>query len=258
MAKKSSKSKGYRKSQQKKPFLTKKEIIALIIIVAVVVAAFIVINNLPDGFIGESAVQQGDILSYGTTKVRDRYLKLGTINDLEGFTRTDTKAETTAMVNYTYKPDDETSPITYVSVSGSPIEAKTLAQSTVQQMLGHGYTMGEIHETEVQGYKAYVFSSTISYYEEPEPTEEAVEEAVEEETAEEPAAEEPAEEEPADNTFTQNVTMYVDCENEHTLAMHVSLKGSDESVYVPENALVDFMEPFTKAFTLIPKNAEAK
>ena len=280
MAKKSAMSKGYRKSQQKKPFLTKKEIIALIIIVVVVIAAFLVINNLPDGFIGDSAVQEGDILAYGTTKTRDRYVKLGTINELEGFTRTDTKAETTAMVSYTYKADDENSPINYVSVSGSPLQAESLTQSSMLQLPSYGYTVGEMHETEVQGYKAYVYSSTIAYYQEPEQTADATAEATAEPAADEavtepatdeaateptaePAAEEPAAtEEPAadpeNNTFVQDITMYVDCENDHTLALHVTLKGADESVYVAEDALTDYLKPFTEAFTLLPKTAEAK
>ena len=280
MAKKSAMSKGYRKTQQKKPFLTKKEIIALIIIVVVVIAAFLVINNLPDGFIGDSAVQEGDILAYGTTKTRDRYVKLGTINELEGFTRTDTKAETTAMVNYTYKANDEASPINYVSVSGSPLEAESLTKSSMQQLPSYGYTVGEMHETEVQGYKAYVYSSTMAYYQEPEQTADATAEATTEPAADEaatepaadeaatestaePAAEEPeATEEPAadpeNNTFVQDITMYVDCENDHTLALHVTLKGTDESVYVAEDALTDYLKPFTEAFTLLPKTAEAK
>ena len=52
--------------------------------------------------------------------------------------------------------------------------------------------------------------------------------------------------------------MYVDCENNHTLALHVALKGADESVYVAEDALTDYLKPFTEAFTLLPKTAEAK
>ena len=259
MAKKSAMSKGYRKSQQKKPFLTKKEIIALIIIVVVVIAAFLVINNLPDGFIGDSAVQEGDILAYGTTKTRDRYVKLGTINELEGFTRTDTKAETTAMVSYTYKADDETSPINYVTVSGSPLQAESLTKSSMLKLPSHGYTVGQMYETDVQGYKAYVYGATISYYQKPAQTED--EPAVEETAAAEPATDEPATEpaaEPENNTFVQDITMYVDCENNHTLALHVALKGADESVYVAEDALTDYLKPFTEAFTLLPKTAEAK
>ena len=269
MAKKSAMSKGYRKSQQKKPFLTKKEIIALIIIVVVVIAAFLVINNLPDGFIGDSAVQEGDILAYGTTKTRDRYVKLGTINELEGFTRTDTKAETTAMVSYTYKADDETSPINYVTVSGSPLQAESLTKSSMLKLPSHGYTVGQMYETDVQGYKAYVYGATISYQkpaqteDEPAVEETAAAEPATDEPATEPAAEEPAATEapaaePENNTFVQDITMYVDCENNHTLALHVALKGADESVYVAEDALTDYLKPFTEAFTLLPKTAEAK
>ncbi|MDO4370580.1 MAG: hypothetical protein Q4D43_04605 [Clostridia bacterium] len=219
-------------------------------------------------------VEEGDILAYYTTKTRDIYVKLGTINELEGFTRTDTKAETTAMVSYTYKADDETSPINYVSVSGSPLQAESLTQSSMLQLPSYGYTVGEMHETEVQGYKAYVYSSTIAYYQEPEQTadaaaeataEPAADEAVTEPAADEAATEptaEPAAEEPAadpeNNTFVQDITMYVDCENDHTLALHVTLKGADESVYVAEDALTDYLKPFTEAFTLLPKTAEAK
>ena len=47
-AKTSARSKGYRKTVQKKPFLTKKEIIALVAIVAAIVLAIVLFNLLYD------------------------------------------------------------------------------------------------------------------------------------------------------------------------------------------------------------------
>ena len=47
-AKTSARSKGYRKTVQKKPFLTKKEIIALVAIVAVIALAILLFNLLYD------------------------------------------------------------------------------------------------------------------------------------------------------------------------------------------------------------------
>lgn len=248
--KKSAAAKGFRKTEQKKPFLTKKEIIVLIVILAVVVAAFIVINNLPDGFIGASQVQPGDILAYGNKSVRDRYLKLGTINDLEGFDRTDTQADTTAMVVYTFTPKDENSNINYITVSGSPMSIDYLLQVAAQSMPTYGYTISDPQEMDVQGYKGYVYSSNIAYYEAPEG----------EETAEVPEDAildgEEAEHEP--NTYAQDITLYVDCENEHTLSMHVMLKNTDEAAYIADDALIEFVQPFTASFNMLPKETEAK
>ena len=86
MAKQSAKSKGYRKTVKKKPFLTKKEIIELVVIVAVIVVGIVLFNLFyDDGYLRASDVQPGDVVSYVSRDIGSRYVKVATANELPGF-----------------------------------------------------------------------------------------------------------------------------------------------------------------------------
>ena len=88
MAKKNAKSKGYRKTIKKKPFLTKKEIIELIVILAVILLGVVLFNIFyDDGFVKAHDLQANDIVSFASTDLRDRYKKVAVANELEGFTK---------------------------------------------------------------------------------------------------------------------------------------------------------------------------
>ena len=82
------------------------------------------------------------------------------------------------------------------------------------------------------------------------PAEETAE-AAEEEPAEETA--ETAEEEPADNKFTQAISTYIAVDDSHSLCFHIYRRGGDESFYLAEDELVDFIQPYTAAFELVQK-----
>lgn len=278
MAKKTAAQKGYRKTTKKKPFLTKKELIALIIIVLVVIVGFIVIQNLPDGFIGEKDIQPGDVVSYASRDNRTRFFKVAEANELEGYTRSNAAEGAGPVPTYSYTPDDETSAIQMVTLTGSNVEASALTDSTLSYFTASdtNNVATEKMSTTVQGHDAYVFGYTYSYYDENKATEAPAEEAAEapaeeaaeapaeeaaeapaEETAEAPAeetAEAPAEDaEPAPNTFAQNLTVYTDVDGEHTVALHLYLSGEDESFYIPDDQILDYVMPFTEAFTIVEK-----
>ena len=92
MAKKTSaKSKGYRKTVEKKPYLTKKEITITVCVIAALILAFVLFNILYDD--GSLKIRNGKlqvsenslILNTGSSK-HPAYYKIGQIADIEGYT----------------------------------------------------------------------------------------------------------------------------------------------------------------------------
>lgn len=277
MAKKSAMSKGYRKTVKKKPFLTKKEIIELIVILAVILLGVVLFNIFyDDGFIKENEVQTGDVVSYASSNLRDRYMKIAEIRELEGFTLAERGEDSTVISAYTFNSDDNQDNIESIAVNGSFVSAQTLVDTTMAYMSGltEDSNVSAVQETTIQGYDALVFAYTYGEYDEDygvETTEEApAEETVDaaEETAEAaeeaadateeaPAEEtaEAAEEEPADNKFTQAISTYIAVDDSHSLCFHIYRKGGDESFYLAEDELVDFIQPYTATFELVQKDA---
>ena len=275
MAKKSAMSKGYRKTVKKKPFLTKKEIIELVVILAVILLGVVLFNIFyDDGFIKEKDVQTGDVVSYASSNLRDRYMKLAEIRELEGFTLADRGEDDTVISAYTFNSNDNQNNIESISVNGSFVSAQSLVDTTMAYMSGltEDSNVTAVQETTIQGYDALVFAYTYGEYDEnygvetteetpaeetadvaeEEPAEETAE-AAEEEPAEETA--ETAEEEPADNKFTQAISTYIAVDDSHSLCFHIYRKGGDESFYLAEDELVDFIQPYTAAFELVQKDA---
>lgn len=273
MAKKSAISKGYRKSVKKKPFLTKKEIIELIVILAVIVAGVVLFNIFyDDGFVKAKDVQPGDIVSYASTDLRDRYSKVAEIGELEGFTLEERDEDAALISAYVFKPDGEQDHIDSISVNGSFVGARALAESTVSYMSIYpdDVALIDIQETTIDGYDAVMFAYGYGEYDETldasaseesieEPAEESAEEPAEEsaeETADEAAdAEDVAAEEetPADNKFTQVVSAYVAIDDTHTLCFHIYRSDENADFYLTEDQLVDFVANYTGAFVLEQK-----
>ena len=281
MSKKSAMSKGYRKTIKKKPFLSKKEIIALVIIVAVIVLAVVLFNLFyDDGFLGAKQVKPGDVVSYASSNMRTRYAKIAEINELEGFTREDQGNENNALLTYVFTPDAETDHIESVTVTGSFVPASDLADTTLSYMTGSMTEESSLRasdkmEAEVQGYPAYVFSYSSDYYDETleaeaDETEAAEGEAVETEAAEGEAEEagaaeadvaeadaaEGEETEPASNVYSQNLSCYVQFDDTHTLCLHVYRSGEDESFYLADDEVVDYIMNYTDAFTMVQPEAK--
>ena len=203
MAKKSSAaSKGYRKTVKKKPFLTKKEIIALIIIVAVIVLAVVLFNLLYNPFISAKDVKDDDIITFASANTKDRYVRLGTVTDLDGYTRESTNSVDSPVGRNTYTPVDENDPLEYFSVSATVVTPQSMMDYMASFYEPYKDSSGAIIETEVNGHTAYICSYTMSDYVEEEPAEEATDEAAEAtdeatepvtDEATEPAADEAAE-----------------------------------------------------------------
>ena len=268
MAKKSSAaSTGYRKTVKKKPFLTKKEIIALIVIVAVIVLAVVLFNVLYNPYISAKDVQSDDIITYATASTKDKYVRLGSVTDLDGYTRESTISTETPVGVNTYTPVDENSSMTNFTVSGAVVSPASMIDYMYAFYKPYADSVGEIIETEVDGHTAYICSFTMSEYmdedaaeteapatEEAAETEALADETVEAAETEAPATEESAEteaptednaaaeeEEPEPNTFYQNISLYISADDSHSIGVNAYHQGSDDSFYLSDDEIEAYM-----------------
>lgn len=124
--------------------------------------------------------------------------------------------------------------------------------------------------TTIQDHDAFVFGYTYDYYDSslaadvsdnaeaaaPVETEAPADDAAAE-TTEAPADDAAAEDtessaDPASNVYCQNLSVYVHVDDEgHTIAMHISRTGDDDSFYMPEDQYLDYALKYTDAFTVV-------
>lgn len=247
MAKSSAKSKGYRKSVKKKPFLTKKEIIELIVIVGVVALGVVLFTLLyDDGYLGARDVMQGDIVSFASKDQRTRYAKVGTVGEIDGFTRKDNGSETSKVATYSFTPDEPVDDVDYIRISGSYIPAEQIADNTIAQLSAlssDGSTViGEKRKLEIQGRTAYSYSYTNSYYD---PAYDPEVEDATQLTSEEYLAKDK-------NVYAQGISCYIEADENHTLCYSIYLRGEDDSYYLNDEQISDLIDKYSGAFTVVP------
>ena len=207
-AKTSARSKGYRKTVQKKPFLTKKEIIALVAIVAVIALAILLFNLLYDD--GSLDVVDGVVQTENfdnSVIVQDhigdetKYFKVAEVGELEGYTRE--REENSANANlatFVYTPEDETSPIDYIRISSGSYPPDELIARSVYNYAMNGRPIDTQGSLELDGRDVAYLISTAEYIVADETTDETT---TDETTADDTAAAETATDETAtDDTAT--------------------------------------------------------
>lgn len=261
MAKQSAKSKGYRKTVQKKPFLTNKEIIELVAIIAVIVLAVVLFNVFyDDGLVRAGDVRPEDVVSTASQDAGGRYRKVAVANDIPGFTRSEPGEADGPKLLHNYDPDEEGGPVTGLSLSASYIPAARQYDRSLTSTTMADVTYSDVQQTSVSGHDAYVFAYTYDYYSEDLAAEneaETAEDEAEAAEAETDVAEADAEstvDTPASNSYNQAVCLYVDVDG-YSLCFHVYRTGADESVYLPDDELVDFVLGYTDAFTIVEQDA---
>ena len=181
-AKTSARSKGYRKTEQKKPFLTKKEIIALVVIVAVIALAIILFNLLyDDGSLemvdGVAQTENLETSLITSESIGDevKHFKVGEVGEIAGYTRE--RSENTVDANrasYIYRPEDEDSPVDYLRISAGGDTPEQLATTALWNYSANptyfGTAPNGVQETEIDGRTVYYIISTNEYV--PQTTEE--------------------------------------------------------------------------------------
>ena len=244
MAKKSAASKGYRKTVKKKPFLTKKEIIALVAIVAAIIAAVVLFNIFyGSSYLKLKDVQPDDVVSIVGRDMRTRYVKVAEAGQLDGFTRTDPNRETSAQGDFIYQPDEPTDSIDYISLGGSYLNAAELADSNISTLpiysSSDSMVITERMDVTLQGHDAYIFGYTNNYYEAPEGEAETEGET------------------PESNHFYQTLSMYVNAGEGRTVCFHISRTGEDDSFYLPDDEIVDYVTGYADGMFTVYGEAES-
>lgn len=165
MAKKSAKSKGYRKQSAKKPYLSKRDIALLCaLVVAIAVGAFFLFRyddgalKVKDG----AVVTGGDnwvVANGSNTRGAARYYKLGEVGELEGYTREAKPMESDPnLTEFVYANDDAEAAVKSVTVTTSHAAAKAMAAYAATMIDGaDGAEVGDVQTEELGG-------ATVSYF----------------------------------------------------------------------------------------------
>ncbi len=261
MAKKSAKSKGFRKQNGKKPYLSKRDIALLCVLVAAVVVGAIFLFRYDDGALkvqDGKVVAEGDnwlIVNGSNTRGGRRYYKLGEVGELEGYTREAQPSLTDANVTeHVFTAQDEAAAVDTVTISASHATAQALSAYAADTMRAlQGAEVTDVRQEEVGGKTVRIFGYAVAPVEadaaedevaaEPaeetdeeaaEPAEETDEEAAETEEAAEPAeevaeTEEAATEEAAEASpaYSRAICAYFDVD--HDSSVMVRLQGGGDS-----------------------------
>ncbi|MBQ3269538.1 MAG: hypothetical protein IJH09_06420 [Clostridia bacterium] len=270
MAKKSAKSKGYRRQTAKKAYLSKRDIALLcVLVVALAIGAFFLFRY-DDGALkvrGGSVVTEGDnwlIVNGSNTRGRARYFKLGEMGEIDGYAREAKSISTDANIpEYAFEPE-ASGGASSITVTTSHSEPDNLAKYAVA-MLGEmeGTDIGEIQTAEMGGQKVTYFTYTSEYYaadesaadtaSEPAGTDEAA--PAESEAEAEPAAENKAETaeadaEPAPNRFSKVLSGYFSATHDSCIAVHVETEAPSADDYCSDEDLAMLLEKAVSAVTL--------
>ena len=250
MAKKSARSKGFRKVTEKKPYLSKKEIIALCAMLAVVLVGAILLFSYDDGALkvkDGKIVDRGDnwVVVNGSSNGR-RYFKLATVTDLDGYTLESTPSMTDEnILSYKYTPAEEGAPtLTITGVPAKPERAASYYQSLINALTPTEVSAGDIGGVQAQ-YFSYQASSHVD-----ENAEEGAESA-----DNVPSDEAPADEaqEDAPNHFEQAFHAYFPAIHDSSIGIGVQVSPDSEAGYLTEDQLKDLVARAYAAVTLETK-----
>lgn len=227
----SAKSKGYRKTVQKKPYLTKKEIIITVSIIAALILAFVLFNIFYDDGslkVKDGVVQTSEnslILNTGSAK-HPMYYKIGQLNDIDGYTL-DSHAHGSDenVKEYVYYPEGE-SDIDLISVNTYAYDASVFS-SSAEQLYASDPTMESTALQTIEDDGHSVSYLTFSVLEQ-EPAEEASE-----------PTEETTEVIPEEATYVQALHAYVSVNTDQCIYILVRNDVDSPDQYVEDSVLED-------------------
>lgn len=256
MAKKSAKSKGYRKNVAKRPYLTKRDIAMLCALIAVVAVGAILLFTYDDGAL---KVENGRIVAPGENWVivngaargGRRYYKLAEAGEIEGYTRETTPGLQDENLHYiSYTPTAEDSRVKSISLSANAAEAERVAD--YYQSLASTLGAGEVKTARAGDVDYRYFAYTASGNEGSD-----IQDAIAQTTpAEEPAeAAEAAEgEAPATpDRFEQYMHAYVDAPRKCSIGINITVETASEGDYLTDEQLEDIAAQAIDALTMEAK-----
>lgn len=158
-AKTSARSKGYRKTEQKKPFLTKKDILWLCAIVAAIALAIVLFNvfydngalPMADGAPVVNNAEESLILK-SVSDDETEYFKLAEVGEVAGYRREQTPDTSDPNVlRYYFYPEDEASRLTSIRISGGARGFEDTAQAYASSVSYSGGVVTGSTREEIDG-----------------------------------------------------------------------------------------------------------
>lgn len=243
MAKKiSAKSKGYRKTVEKKPYLTKKEIIITACIAAALILAFVLFNLLyDDGSLkiknGELQVSENSlVLNTGSSKY-PVYYKIGQIADIEGYSLDSHPQGTDPHdMEYVYYPEGE-SDIDLISVNTYAYDASVFSSSAEMTYSSDpAIEHSALQTIEDDGHSVSYLTFRVLEQEEPAAAADTSEETADETTAEE-------------ITYVQALHAYVSVNTDQCVYILIRNDVETPDQYVEDTVLEDALQQVLSALS---------
>ncbi len=250
MGKKSAVSKGYRKQQGKKPYLSRRDIVILCAILVAVIVGGVLLFTYDDGALktaNGSIVDAGEnwlIVNGSGTSGGHRYFKVGEIGTLEGYDRENAPLTDANIPRYVFRPQGEAEGVESIVVTTSHTPAQKLAEYVAATMKSMGSeNLSEVAEAKAgeRGY-SYFVSVVEPAGEDAETDAEAAEEAPAEEVADaEPAGEaetaEAGEGEQAEPAYAATISAYSDCPRDSCIVVEIKSTADSREALPDEEAL---------------------
>ena len=171
-------------------------------------------------------VAEGDITSYAANedggRIKEYYVKLGEINEIEGYTMEIEPLGDSENLNYCFYPVEESN-IDHFEVRGSFGLAERQVE-LIYTIESEEILFSDVYETNIHGLPAYVYAYTAA-------SEEVIDGYEK-------------------DTLIQNISAYLDYSETHSIAIHVYIEGEDDSSFIAEEDMVEFITPFVEAITV--------
>lgn len=244
MAKKSAKSKGFRKQSVKKPYLTQRDITITCVVVALLAVAAFMLFRYDDGAlkVRDGAVETGGdnwlIVDGSNVRGRARYFKLGEIGEIDGYTRQKGAQSTDANVpEYTFEPAGEDGAfITATCAHGGAAAMAKYALAMLSE-LSTTTDAGEVQSTEMAGQPVqyYIYASDSTARAEAEDAE-----------GEAPAAAQEGE----GPQYRRSAVGYVDASHDSCVVVKANSQGDSAEACLSDEALLDLLSQAVAAVSL--------
>ena len=252
MAKKSARSKGFRKQNVKKPYLSKRDIVILCIIVAALAVAAFFLFRYDDGALkvkDGAVVADGDnwlIVDGSNVRGRSRYFRLGEIGEIDGYSREKSALLTDANVpEYVFTPAEEGGGDVSITVTCSHGSAQTMSDYS-RTMLDNmeNTTASEIQTAQLSGQDVRYYSYAADY------TAKATGDTPEDAEHAEAGTEDTAAEAEEGARYARSIAGYVDASHESCIVLKVISRGDTDDDCLPDEAMIPLLEQAVAAVTL--------
>ena len=246
MAKKSAKSKGYRRQAVKKPYLSKRDVAILCVVVALLAVAAFFLFRYDDGALkvkDGAVVTGGDnwlIANGSNARGGARYYKLGEIGEIDGYSRQ--KGALTSDANipeYTFTPAGGDAQDLRLTVTCGHGSAEAMAKYTHSLMENTGgITAGEVQSGQLGGRAARWYSYDTDLTAAGATPEDAHEAAPE------------AAEDAGEDRYSRAVAGYIDASHECCVIFRAVSRGDTGADCLDQEALQGLVEKAIEAVTL--------